>query len=96
MHDVAQIAFFLAVAAAFPVWFVAVWSAIAMMRHRRDGSPWKLIFDPLWWLPERAAARFTEQGMRHYRRLMKAMGLFFGLVIAGSLVGRYMAVSQPG
>ena len=66
--------------AAAVVWLVMAVHSFRMMANRQKGN-WGFFVDPLWWLPGRARKHFTEEGMAHYRRAMKTMPIFFGLIL---------------
>lgn len=80
-------------AAAVAVWVVAAWSFWGMLKNVRDGRWWRLLVNPAWWLPHRTEEFLEAEGMPHYRRLMKAIVSFLGLVLAGIVFGFVMVLT---
>jgi hypothetical protein len=91
MSNVAKfiiIAFF---AAPLVAWVVMAIHNFRMLANLKKGNRLSFFFNPVWWLPSQAEKHFTEDGMAHYWRAIKAGLCFVGLlglaVLGGILVG---------
>lgn len=69
------------------MWFVAVYSIFAMLRHVRGGRWFRLLFQIGWWDPRKVHHYIDPPGIPHYHRLKKAIMWFLFAVFCGMSYG---------
>jgi len=91
MSNIAKFIIVALFAASLVAWVIMAVHNFRMLGALKKGNRVAFFLNPLWWLPSQAEKHFTEEGMIHYWRSMKAGLCFLGLlglaILGGILVG---------